>query len=158
MKVVLQSERSLKMSYKDKKWPGISIYEEDRDLILSLSQQAGPLRGIDAKDALIIAAALAAKAKAPEVSPSKDRRIDTISPGNLNSYTEYKQFIALIYYSTNGGADLNSMNDPKVLVENFVDYARRGLRILKANYINSIDGGKKMEEQFAELLAAATVK
>ncbi|HPF30826.1 MAG TPA: hypothetical protein PLO25_00750 [Candidatus Saccharibacteria bacterium] len=146
------------MKFSDKKWPGISIYEEDRNLIQSIAQQAGPLRGIDAKDALMIAAALAAKAKAPEVAPSKDRRVDTISPGNLNTYTEYKQFIALIYYMTNGGENLNNMNDPKVLTENFVDYARRGLKMLKTNYLSSIDGAKKLEEQFAELLATATKK
>lgn len=146
------------MSYNDKKWPGVSIYEEDRDLILSIAQQPGPLRGIDAKNALMIAAALAVKAKAPEVAPSKDRRIDSISPGNLNSYTEYKQFIALIYYLTAAKKDINTMNDPKVLVENFVEYARRGLKILKANYLEAIDGGKAMEEQFAQLLADTTKK
>lgn len=144
------------MSFNDKRWPGISIYEEDRDLIQSIAQQPGPLRGVDAKDALMIAAALAVKANAPEVAPSRDRKIDTISPGNLNSYTEYKQYIALIYYLTNGNKDINSMNDPKVLVENFVEYSRRGLRILKANYLDAIDGGKKMEEQFAQLLSSAT--
>ena len=146
------------MSYSDKKWPGISIYEEDRNLIQSISQQVGPLKGIDAKEALMIAAALAAKAKAPEVVPSQDRRIDIISSGNLSTYTEYKQFVALIYYMTNGGENLNKMNDPKVLVENFVDYARRGLKMLKANYVGSIDGAKKMEEQFAELLSASAKK
>ncbi len=144
------------MSFNDKKWPGISIYEEDRDLILSISQQPGPLRGVDAKNALMIAAALAVKANASEVAPSKDRRIDSVSPGNLNSYVEYKQFIALIYYLTNGKKDINSMNDPKVLVENFVEYSRRGLKILKANYLEAIDGGKKMEEQFAQLLSSVT--
>lgn len=143
------------MSFNDKKWPGISIYEEDRDLIQSIAQQPGPLVGINAKDALMIAAAIAAKAKAPEVAPSQDRRIDTISPGNLNSYNEYKQFIALIYYLTNGGENINKMNDPKVLVENFIDYARRGLKMLKVNYLGSLDGSKKMEEQFAELLSTA---
>ena len=142
------------MSYNDKRWPGISIYEEDRNLIQSIAQQPGPLRGVDAKDALIIAAALAAKTNAPEVAPSQDRRIDSISPGNLNSYNEYKQFIALIYYLTKGEKDINCMNDPKELVDNFVDYARRGLKILKANYLDSIDGGKKMEEQYAQLLSS----
>ena len=141
------------MSFYDKKWPGISIYEDDRNLIQSIAQQPGPLKGIDAKEALMIAAALAAKANASEVVPSQDRRIDTISPGNLNSYTEYKQFIALIYYLTTGEKNINKMNDPKILVENFVEYARRGLKMLKANYLDSLDGGKKMEEQFAQLLS-----
>lgn len=144
------------MSYNDKKWPGISIYEEDRNLIQSIAQQPGPLKGIDAKDALMIAASLAAKAKTSEVAPSQDRRIEQISPGNLNSYKEYKQYIALIYYLTKGNQDINSMNDPKILVDNFVDYARRGLKMLKANYLESIDGGKKMEEQFAQLLSNVT--
>lgn len=142
------------MSYNDKKWPGISIYEEDRDFIENIARQPGPLKGVTAKEALMIAAAIAVKANAPEVAPSQDRKIDSISPGNLNSYTEYRQFIALIYYLTNGNQDINSMNDPKILVENFVEYARRGLKMLKANYSESIDGGKNLEEQFGQLLSA----
>lgn len=141
------------MGISDKKWPGVSIPEEDRDLITRISQQDGALKNIDSKDILMIAASLAVKTKAPETSPVNSRRIDMISPGNLNSYTEYKQYIALIYYQTKGNNDLTSMEDPKLMIDNFIDYFRRGLQILKVNYLETPDGSDKLEEMFVEYLS-----
>lgn len=143
------------MNLNNKKWPGISIPEEDRDLINRISQQDGILNGIDSKDLLMIAASLATKSKAPEIAPATSRNIDTISPGNLNSYSEYKQYIALIYFQTTGNRDLNSMGDPKVMISVFVDYARRGLQMLKTGYLESPDGSEKLEEMFIEYLSEA---
>lgn len=142
------------MSLSNKKWPGIAIPEEDRDLINRISQQDGILNGIDAKDLLMIAASLAVKSKAPEIAPATSRSVDTISPGNLNTYNEYRQYIALIYFQTNGHHDLNSMSDPKIMINNFIDYARRGLRMLKTNYLESPDGHEKMEDMFIEYLGS----
>ena len=144
------------MNPNDKKWPGIAIPEDDRDLINRISQQDGVLTGIDAKDLLMIAASLAVKSRAPEVVPPTSRNIDTISPGNLNTYNEYRQYISLIYYQTAGNHDLNSMSDPKVMIGNFIDYARRGLQMLKTNYLEAPDGNEKMEEKFVEYLSGAT--
>lgn len=141
------------MSLNDKKWPGISIPEEDRDLINRIAQQDGILSGIDTKEMLMIAASLAVKSNAPEVAPATSRNVDTISPGNLSTYSEYRQYISLIYFLTTGKRDLNSMSDPKVLVVNFVDYARRGLQILKANYLESSKGSDELEEMFIEHLS-----
>lgn len=141
------------MSINDKKWPGISIPEEDRDLITRISQQDGVLKNIDSKDILMIASSLAVKTKAPGVSPAKSRRIDMISPGNLNSYREYKQYIALIYYQTTGKHDLNNMEDPKLMINNFIDYSRRGLQILKVNYLEAPNGSDKIEETFVDYLS-----
>lgn len=141
------------MSQFNKKWPGISVPEEDRDLINRISQQDGVLNGIDAKDLLMIAASLATKANAPEIAPSTSRNIDTISPGNLSGYNEYRQYIALIYYRTAGKGDLNTMSEPKVMIANFVDYARRGLQMLKTSYLESPDGSERMEEIFIDHLS-----
>ncbi len=143
------------MSLNDKKWPGISIPEEDRDLINRISQQDGILSGIDTKEMLMIAASLAVKSNAPEVAPATSRSVDTISPGNLSTYGEYRQYISLIYFLTAGKRDLNSMSDPKVLVVNFIDYARRGLQILKTNYLESPSGSDELEELFVEHLSIA---
>ena len=142
------------MSLSDKKWPGVAIPEEDRDLINRISHQAGVLQDIDAKDMLMIAASVAVKSNAPPVSAPTTRRIDTISPGNLNSYTEFKQYVALIYFLTSGNGDLNTMEDPKRMVENFIDYARRGLQILKVNYLEAQNASEKLEEVFVEKLSA----
>lgn len=141
------------MSLSNKKWPGISIPEEDRDLINRISQQDGVLNGVDTKDLLMIAASLAAKANAPEIAPATSRSVDTISPGNLNGYNEYRQYISLIHYRTAGKGDLNTMSDPKVMISNFVDYARRGLQMLKTSYLESPDGSERMEEMFIEHLS-----
>ena len=141
------------MNISNKKWPGVAIPENDRDLINRISQQDGILNNIDSKDILMIAASLALKSNAPEVSPPTSRRIDTISPGNLNSYTEYKQYIALIYYKTAGKHDLNSMDDPRLMIDNFIDYARRGLQILKSSYLETPEGDKNIEETFVEYLS-----
>jgi len=143
------------MSFNEKKWPGVSIPEDDRDLIVELSHHDGLLRDADTKDILLIAATTAMKSKAPRIAESNSRKVDAISPGNMNSYTEYKQYIALIYFYTEGKKDINSMNDPKVMVANFIDYARRGLQILKSNYLDTPDGDKRLEENFVEYMAAA---
>lgn len=141
------------MSRHNKLWPGVAIPEDDRDLIARIGQQDGVLKNIDTKDMLMIAASLAVKTDAPPVAAPTTRRVDTISPGNLNSYTEFKQYIALIYYLTTGSFDLNSMDDPKVMVDTFIEYARRGLQILKVNYLEASDGVEKIEEMFVEQLA-----
>ena len=140
------------MSPSEKKWPGIAIPEEDRDLVNKIRVQVGVLQDIDMKDLLMIAASVAVKSNATPVPASTTRRVDTISPGNLNSYREFKQYAALIYYMTAGGRDLNRMDDPKVIVENFIDYARRGLRVLRVNYLEAHDGSDKLDEEFVELL------
>jgi hypothetical protein len=70
---------------------------------------------------------------------------------NGDSYNEYRQYIALIYFETSGKKDLKSMSDPKVMVDNFVDYARRGLYLLKAEYLESNDSDEKLLQDFVNL-------
>ena len=143
------------MSTNDKKWPGISIPEEDRDIVDKIRKQEGIFRGIDQKDLLIIAAAMATKTNAPATEAGSGRKIDTVNPGLINqySYREFRQYIALIYYNTAGEKDISSMSDPKTMVDNFIEYAHRGLRVMDMIYAESPDGDSKMDEMFVEYLS-----
>ena len=112
-----------------KQWPGISITEDDSELATRIIRQDGLLRNIDQKDLLLLAAALAVKNNAPEVIASSGKRKDVTHQSLINgdNYNEYRQYISLIYFQTAGKKDLKSMADPKTMVDNFIDYARRGL-------------------------------
>jgi hypothetical protein len=142
------------MNNTDKKWPGISIHEEDRDIADRIRKQDGIFKGIDQKDLLMIAAAIALKTKVPATEPGSGKRTDTVNPGLINqdSYMEFRQYIALIYYTTIGEHDLSSMSDPKVMIDNFVEYAHRGLQVLSMQYLESSEGDSRLEEMFVEYL------
>lgn len=137
-----------------KQWPGISITEEDSELATRIIKQDGILRSIDQKDLLLLAAALAVKNNAPEVISGFGKRKDVTHQSLINgdNYNEYRQYISLIYFQTAGKKDLKSMADPKVMVDNFVDYARRGLYLLKAEYLESSDSDEKLLEDFVSLI------
>jgi hypothetical protein len=139
---------------KNIQWPGISISEQDSELALRIIKQDGLLRNIDQKNLLLIAAALAVKNKAPEVITSPGKRKDVTHQSLINgeSYSEYRQYISLIFFQTVGKRDLKSMADPKIMVDNFVDYARRGLHLLKAEYLESNDSDQKLLQDFVGLL------
>lgn len=137
-----------------KQWPGISIPEEDSELVTSLIRQDGLLRSMDQKDLLLLAAALAVKKNAPEPLPSSGGRKDVTHQSLINGdgYNKYRQYISMIYYQTAGRKDLNSMADPKAMVDNFVNYARRGLYLLKMEYLDSNSGDEALLGSFADLL------
>lgn len=137
-----------------KQWPGISISEEDSELASRIIKQDGLLRNIDQKDLLLLAAALAVKNNAPEVIAGTGKRKDVTHQSLINgdNYNEFRQYISLIYFQTAGKKDLKSMADPKVMVDNFVDYARRGLYLLKAEYLESNDSDEKLLEDFVGLM------
>lgn len=137
-----------------KQWPGISIPEQDSELVSSIMKQDGLLRNIDQKDLLLLAAALAVKNNAPEVimTPGKRKDVTHQSLINGDNYNEYRQYISMIFFQTAGKKDLKSMADPKVMVDNFVDYARRGLYLLKVSYLESNDSDEKLLQDFVGLL------
>jgi hypothetical protein len=137
-----------------KQWPGISITEDDSELATRIIKQDGLLRNIDQKDLLLLAAALAVKNNAPEVITGSSKRKDVTHQSLINgdNYNEYRQYISLIYFQTAGKKDLKSMADPKAMVDNFVDYARRGLYLLKAGYLESNDSDDKLLEDFVNLM------
>ncbi len=137
-----------------KQWPGISITEDDSELATRIIRQDGLLRNIDQKDLLLLAAALAVKNNAPEVIASSGKRKDVTHQSLINgdNYNEYRQYISLIYFQTAGKKDLKSMADPKTMVDNFIDYARRGLYLLKAEYLESNDSDEKLLEDFVGLV------
>lgn len=137
-----------------KQWPGISITEDDSELAARIIKQDGLLRNIDQKDLLLLAAALAVKNNAPEVITGSSKRKDVTHQSLINgdNYNEYRQYISLIYFQTVGKKDLKSMADPKAMVDNFVDYARRGLYLLKAEYLESNDSDDKLLDDFVSLM------
>lgn len=137
-----------------KQWPGISITEEDSELASRIIKQDGLLRNIDQKDLLLLAAALAVKNHAPQVIAGTGKRKDVTHQSLINgdNYNEFRQYISLIYFQTAGKKDLKSMADPKVMVDNFVDYARRGLYLLKAEYLESNDSDEKLLDDFVGLM------
>lgn len=139
-----------------KQWPGISISEEDSELVTSIIRQDGLLRNIDQKDLLLLAASLAVKNNAPEPLPSSGGRKDVTHQSLINSdsYNKYRQYISMIYYQTTGHKDLKSMADPKAMVDNFVNYARRGLYLLKMEYLDSNNGDEALLGNFVDLLEA----
>jgi hypothetical protein len=137
-----------------KQWPGISISEEDSELASRIIKQDGLLRNMDQKDLLMLAAALAVKNNAPEVIARTGKRKDVTHQSLINgdSYNEFRQYISLIYFQTAGKKDLKSMADPKIMVDNFINYARRGLYLLKAEYLESNDADQKLLNDFAGLM------
>lgn len=139
---------------KNVQWPGISITEQDSELAQRIIKQDGLLRNIDQKDLLLIAAALAVKNNAPEVITSSGKRKDVTHQSLINgdNYNEYRQYISLIFFQTLGKKDLKSMADPKVMVDNFIDYARRGLYLLKSEYLESNDSDQKLLQDFVGML------
>lgn len=137
-----------------KQWPGISITEDDSELATRIIKQDGLLRNIDQKDLLLLAAALAVKNNAPEVIAGIGKKKDVTHQSLINgdSYSEFRQYISLIFFKTAGKNDLKSMADPKAMVDNFVDYARRGLYILKVEYLGTNDSDEKLLQDFVGLL------
>lgn len=133
-----------------KQWPGISITEQDSELASRLIKQDGLLRNIDQKDLLLLAASLAVKNNAPEVIAAPGKRKDVTHQSLINgdNYNEYRQYISMIFFRTLGKKDLKSMADPKAMVDNFVDYARRGLYLLKTEYLETNDSDEKLFDDF----------
>ncbi len=139
---------------KRQNWPSISICESDQDIVREISQYQGILRGTDTKDILMIAASLAVDMDIPEVPiPAGEHKKDIMHQSLLRSeaYREYRQYMLLIYYLTAGQRDLKTMSDFKAIVDNFVDYAHRGLQLLKTSYLKA-GGPEQFEDKFAEAI------
>lgn len=137
------------------KWPGVSINDEDYQIIESLRAKNGPFRGIDRKDAMMIAAAIALRNDLPESGNALLKcNNQIIHPSLLNGegYDTYRQYISLIFFHGKGKKDLDSMNDTAAMVSNFIDYSHRGLMMLKANYIDS--NNTTNEELYKEFIEA----
>lgn len=130
------------------KWPGISVTNSDHALIMRLREWDGILKSVPMKDLLLIAASVAVKNNVPAINTGKTEPLNNnvVNPGLMSKpeYSDYKQYIAIIFYLTAGKKDLKNMSDVAVMVKNFVDYAQRGLRILEANYIEKKDGSENL--------------
>lgn len=137
-----------------KKWPGISVTEDDQQIIKRVRDYDGVLRGSQMKDILLIAAALAVKKDVPSYISSDARNSQIVHPDLLNKdeYAEYRQYISLIFYLTDGNKDLTNMSDTGIMVKNFIDYGQRGLRLLEQDYLQSNDGSNRLFGEFVNLL------
>ena len=142
------------MPTQQKKWPGISVPDEDKKLIDRLIKQDGVLRSMDMKDLLMLAASIAVKKGAPELFDIKSGTNQIVHPTLLNDsgYREYRQYIALIFYLTNGNKQLTNMSNTTIMTKNFIDYAQRGLRILELDYLENKDSSNKMVGELLQLL------
>jgi hypothetical protein len=145
------------MSTKTKKWPGISVTDTDHEIIQRIRTASGVLRYAQQKDIILVAASIGAQKKLPksaiEKKESRSREIMHISNMNKPESSEYRQYIALIFYMTEGHKDLSNMADTSAMVGNFIDYAQRGLRALEADYLDKGDGSDALLDEMAELLA-----
>lgn len=137
-----------------KKWPGISVTEDDRQIIKRIQDYDGVLRFADMKDIFLIAASLAVKKDVPSYMSSDTRNSQIVHPDLLNKdeYAEYRQYISLIFFLTEGNRDLTNMSDTGVMVKNFIDYGQRGLRLLEQDYLQSNDGSNRLFGEFVDLL------
>jgi hypothetical protein len=122
---------------KNTKWPGISVTQSDRALIKRIQEYNGVLKGIVAKDLLLISASLALKHGLPKSDINEPYNADIVNPALMAKpeYADYKQYIAMIFYFTGANKDLANMADRSLMIKNFVDYAQRGLRLLENTYI-----------------------
>ena len=140
-----------------KKWPGISVTEEDRQIIKRLQDYSGVLRSADMKDIFLIAASLAVKKDVPAYISSDSRTSQIVHSDLLNKdeYAEYRQYISLIFFLTEGKKDLTNMSDTGVMVKSFIDYGERGLRLLERDYLEANDGSNKLFNEFVQLVSAS---
>jgi len=144
------------MATTHKKWPGLSISDSDNDITTRVRESDGILKSVEKKTLLMIAAALSVKQNAPTLAvggaESTPRQIIHPSLMSKPDYLEYRQYIALIYFLTDGNRDLKNMSDVSVMVKTFLDYAQRGLRIIDTNYLSKKDGSDELMKELVLLL------
>jgi hypothetical protein len=137
-----------------KKWPGINISENDREIVNRIRSQPGALMNIDMKDLLMLCASLAFKNNTPPFITDEARNSQIVHSTLMNSdaYSDYRQYISLIYFYTVADKSLDRMNDRTAMVKNFIDYSQRGLRMLESDYLENKEGSNKLIEDFAKQL------
>lgn len=142
-------------SQQNAKWPTLSISEEDNTRVKELQKLPGVFRNVESRDVLMTAAAIATKMRLPASVQAKNSGTDIIHTAILNSepLTQYRQFMILIYYITQSdGTDLANMSDIKAIVDNFKDYAHRGLLYLSEK-CKELNGNSELLAQYGEALA-----
>ena len=142
-------------SQQNTKWPTLSVSEEDNTRIKELQKLPGIFRNIESKDILMTAATIAAKMNLPASAQSKTSGTDIIHAALLNSesMTQYRQFMIVIYYITQSdSSDLTDMSNIKAIVDNFKDYAHRGLLYLSEK-CKQLNGNNELLNQYGEALA-----
>lgn len=139
------------------KWPMLSISNEDNEMVKKIKKATGSLQGIQDRDILMIAASIAVALEIPP-SPQKVTTGHDIMNGPTLSgapQEDYRQHMLLIFWATRvKGDDLSGMGDTKEIVENFKDYAHRGLLHLDNTYLKP-GGDEKLREMFSSLLKSS---
>lgn len=137
-----------------KMWPSVGISKEDQELVKTISKYPGVLQHAEMKDILMIAATLAVESNAPELEMPKGDKTPVIHGSLLSgeNYNEYRQYMILIYFLTKGKRELSNMSDLSDIVNTFVDYAHRGLQIMKDKYLKN-DGPEEFEKMFSKAIA-----
>lgn len=136
------------------KWPMLSISQEDNELVKRIKKAPGPLQSRDDRDILMIAASLATALNIAPSPQTKTTGHDIMNGPTLSSapLDDYRQHMLLIYWSTKiKGDDLSELGDTKAVVENFKDYAHRGLLYMGDFYLKP-EGDQKLEEKFLDLM------
>lgn len=136
------------------KWPMLSISLSDNELVKKIKVAPGPLQSRDDRDILMIAASIAVALNIAPAPQQKTTGHDIMNGPTLGSapLDDYRQHMLLVYWSTKvKGDDLSEMGDTKAIVENFKDYAHRGLLYMSEVYLKP-DGDKKLEDKFLELM------
>ena len=132
----------------------LSVSDEDISIIKELANLPGVFRNVEQRDILMTAAALGYKLKLPEAVQAKTTGNDIMNGPTLGSepLKSYRQFIILIYYKTKvGDGELTEMSDTKAMVENFKDYAHRGLLYLREK-CKELHGNEELLSMYEESL------
>ena len=138
------------------KWPMLSVSDADFAIIKELRSSPGVFRSVEARDILMTAAAISVKNKWPEAPQTKTTGNDIMNGPTLGSepLSQYRQLMILIFYITQcKDGELGTMSDTKATVENFKDYAHRGLLYL-SEMCKDPHGNEKLLKQYNEALAA----
>jgi len=142
------------------RWPMLSISDVDFDIIKELRALPGVFRSAESRDILMTAAALGYKMNLPEAVQARTFGNDIMNGATLSSapLSSYRQFIILIYFKTKvGDSELTEMSDTKAMVENFKDYAHRGLLYLREKY-KEPHGNEELLKQYENALLAVRKK
>ena len=148
------------MPKKSTQWPMLSVSDADFEIIKELRNLPGVFRSAEARDILMTAAAIGVKNKLPADMQAKTTGNDIMNGPTLGSepLSQYRQLMILMFYLTRiESDDLAQMSNTKEIVENFKDYAHRGLLYLRDIYKEQ-NGNERLLKQYEDALNIVSVK
>ena len=139
------------------KWPMLSISPEDNEIVKKIRRSPGALESIQDRDILMVAAALAVNLNIAPAPQKTTKGHDVMNGPTLSGapLEDYRQHMLVMYWITKiKDDDLSEMSNTSAVVENFKDYAHRGLLYLNEVYLKP-GGDQKLQEKFLSLMQAA---